>query len=105
MLKAAVVLVALVVGAPLAWAQADPALIAKGEKVYTEKKCAVCHMIKSKGGKAGPDLSEVGAKRDAQWLKTFLKDPKAGNPKAKMMGFKGTEDELEALVAYLASLK
>lgn len=92
------------------WAQADPALIAKGEKTFADKKCVPCHVIKGKGGTVGPmargpDLSLVGAQRDAQWLKAFMKDPKAVNPKAKMMVFKGTEEELEALVAYLGSLK
>lgn len=93
-----------------AWAQAAPALIAKGEKVYAEKNCALCHVIKGKGGTVGPmargpDLSTVGAQRNAQWLKAFMQEPKAVNPKAKMMAFKGTEEELEALVAYLGSLK
>ena len=88
-----------------AWGQADPAKIAKGEKVYADKKCGICHMTKGRGGKAGPDLSEVGAKRDAQWLKAFMKDPKATNPKAKMMPFKGSEEELEAVVASMAALK
>lgn len=93
-----------------AWAQADSALIAKGEKTFADKKCVSCHAIKGKGGTVGPmargpDLSTVGAQRDAQWLKGFLKDPKAVNPNAKMMAFKGTEEELEALVAYLGLLK
>lgn len=93
-----------------AWAQVDPTLIARGEKIFAEKKCVPCHAIKGKGGTVGPaargpDLSTVGAQRDAQWLKAFLKDPKAVNPKAKMMAFKGTEEELEAVVAYLGSLK
>ena len=93
-----------------AWAQADSALIAKGEKTFADKKCILCHVIKGKGGTVGPlargpDLSTVGAQRDAQWLKAFMKDPKAVNSKAKMMAFKGTEKELEALVAYLGSLK
>jgi mono/diheme cytochrome c family protein len=86
-------------------AQMDSALIPRGEKVYMEKKCAVCHQVKGKGGKAGPDLSTVGAKRDAPWLKAFMKDPKATNPKSKMMSFKGNDEELEALVSYLVSLK
>ncbi len=89
-----------------AWAQADPAMIATGKNVYAAKKCAACHMIDGKGAaKPGPDLSTVGAKRDAPWLKTFMKDPKAAVPKAKMLPFKGTDEELEALVAYLGSLK
>jgi cytochrome c2 len=47
----------------------------------------------------------VGAKRDAQWLKTFMKDPKAVLPNAKMLSFHGNAVELEAVVAYLRSLK
>lgn len=99
---------ALLNSATMAWAQAD--LIAKGEKVFADKKCIPCHAIKGKGGTVGPtargpELSTVGANRDAQWLKTFLKDPKAVNPKSKMMAFNGTDEELEALVAYLTSLR
>ncbi|WP_447974725.1 c-type cytochrome [Nitrospira sp. Kam-Ns4a] len=96
---------ALLFGLSSAWAQADPVQIVKGEQVYREKTCALCHMIRGQGGKTGPELSEVGAKRDAQWLKGFLKEPKAMMPKAKMLPFKGSDEELEALVAYLASLK
>jgi len=93
-----------------AWAQADSSLIEKGEKTFAGKKCVLCHAINGKGGTVGPlargpDLSTAGAQRDAQWLKAFMKDPKAVNSKAKMMAFKGTEEELEALVAYMGSLK
>jgi mono/diheme cytochrome c family protein len=87
------------------WAEADQTLIAKGEKVYAEKRCGVCHMIKGKGGKVGGDLGGVGAKRDVSWLKAFIKDPKAVNAKSKMTPFKGTDDELEAVASYLLSLK
>lgn len=96
---------ALLIGTSAAWAQTDPAQVAKGQRIYEERKCAACHVIKGKGGKAGPELSDVGAKREIQWLNSFMKDPKAIVPKAKMLPFKGTEFELEALVAYLASLK
>jgi mono/diheme cytochrome c family protein len=111
MVKAGLMLIsALVLAATGAWAQADSALIAKGETTFVDKKCILCHAIKGKGGTGGPlargpDLSTVGAQRGAEWLKAFMKDPKAVNPKAKMMAFKGTEEELEALVAYLGSLK
>jgi mono/diheme cytochrome c family protein len=86
-------------------AQADPALIAKGEKVYTDKKCAMCHAINGKGGKSGGDLTDVGAKRDATWIKQFTKDPRSVMPNAKMPSFRGNEEELDAVAAYMASLK
>ncbi len=95
----------LLLGQSQTWAKADPALIAKGEKVYAGKKCALCHKIAGQGGKIGGDLSKVGAKGDAQWLTSFMKHPKAMKPKAKMMPFKGSEEELNDLVAYLSSLK
>jgi cbb3-type cytochrome oxidase cytochrome c subunit len=85
--------------------QAQSDGISKGNQVYTDKKCALCHMIQGKGGKTGGDLSKIGAKRDADWLKQFIMAPKAVLPNAKMPPFKGTSDELEALVAYLTSLK
>jgi cytochrome c2 len=100
----AVLLVALVFPSflPSAQAAGEAAL---GEKVYSAKRCGACHVIKGKGGKLGPHLSDIASKRDEQWLKAFLKDPKAINPESKMSRFKGTDEELEALVAYLLTLK
>lgn len=95
----------LLFGLSPAWAEADPVQIAKGEQVYTDKKCGFCHMIRGNGGKLGPDLSRVGEKQDEHWLKAFMKEPKAIKPKSKMLPFKGSDGELEALVAYLISLK
>ena len=86
-------------------AQADPSPVAKGQKVYEAKRCAICHRIAGKGGKIGADLTNVGAKRDAGWLRKFTKDPKSIDPSAKMPAFRGTDEELDAVVAYMASLK
>lgn len=91
--------------AAVTWSQAESDPVSKGSQVYQGKKCALCHSIQGKGGKAGGDLSHVGTKRDAQWLETFMKDPKAVKPKVKMPAFKGNDDELKALVAYMMSLK
>jgi len=90
---------------PCAVGQADSPLVIKGEKVYGEKKCAICHSIHGKGGKIGGDLRDVGAKRDREWLHQFMKNPKALNPDVKMSKFRGSEEDLEALVGYLLSVK
>jgi mono/diheme cytochrome c family protein len=86
-------------------ATADPAQVAAGETVYGKSRCAACHMIQGKGGKSGGDLSDVGAKRDTEWLKTFLTDPKSLMPKSRHPTFRGSDEELQALVAYMESLK
>ena len=80
-------------------------IVGAGQSVYAEKKCSLCHEIDGKGGKFGGDLSHVGSKREGAWLKRFMRDPMTLKPAAKMKPFTGTNDELEALVAYLRSLK
>jgi cytochrome c2 len=77
----------------------------KGKEVYTAKKCGLCHTVDGSGGKKGGDLSDVGDKRDAEWLTKYMKDPKSLLPEAKMPAFRGSDEDLQALVAYLMSLK
>ena len=77
----------------------------QGKKIYEEKRCAMCHAIGGQGGKIGPDLSSVASRRDGDWLKKFLQDPKGTVPNAKMLPVKATDEEVAALVDYLLSLK
>ena len=84
---------------------AQGADIEKSKKLYEEKRCGMCHAIGGQGGKVGPDLSDVGSKRDRDWLAKFFKDPKSRVSGAKMPPVKATEEELSALVAYMLSLK
>ncbi|HKE61521.1 MAG TPA: cytochrome c [Nitrospira sp.] len=94
-------LAGLIVGIGMA-AAGDPAA---GEKVYKKYKCSACHMINGKGSKKADDLSHVGANRDAEWLKTYMVDPKSKFPKSKHPKWKGNDKELDDLVAYMGSLK
>lgn len=77
----------------------------KGEKVYKDAKCSVCHKLGSTGGKMGPDLTKVGATRNMAWLAKYLANPKAENPKNKMPPVKAKGADLDDLIAYLLSLK
>ncbi|MEK7279163.1 MAG: cytochrome c [Nitrospirota bacterium] len=79
--------------------------VEKGRRLYEEKRCGLCHAIGGKGGKMGLDLSEVGSKRDAEWLIKFFKDPKGTMEGAKMLSVKGTDEEISALADYMLSLK
>jgi mono/diheme cytochrome c family protein len=45
-----------------------------GERVYLRVGCTSCHTI-GKGKLIGPDLAGVTDRRDAGWLKRWLKDP------------------------------
>ena len=101
---------ALLVFGSSTWAQ-DPKLVEKGEKLYATNKCANCHSVAGKGNKKGP-LDEVGSKLSADEIRQWLVNPKEMTDKAKatrkpvMTSFqKLPKDDIEALVAYMQSLK
>jgi len=69
--------------------------------------CANCHMIDGEGGAAGPDLSRIGATRDASWLRMWITQPEAVEPYANMPAFGDTltDQEMRAVSEYLASMR
>ena len=53
----------------------DPA---KGKAIFAEQgDCSRCHMVDGEGGRLGPDLSDVGWKRSAGFLKESILEPSA----------------------------
>jgi mono/diheme cytochrome c family protein len=98
-------------GRPAAAGQ-DAAAVKHGEEVYAAQKCSMCHAIAGKGKAANP-LDGVGAKLSAADIKEWIIHPKemtakSGSTKkppmpAKYAGLPAAD--LDALVAYLASLK
>jgi putative heme-binding domain-containing protein len=52
-----------------------------GERLYRGKaNCLSCHTAEIPGGLAGPELTDVGARRSAAYLKRALLDPEADLP-------------------------
>jgi nitric oxide reductase subunit C len=77
-----------------------------GEAIYKAQGCSACHRIGGVGGTIGPDLSDVGRKRDKAWIVQQLIDPKAHDPKSIMPSFaKLQQKDREDLAEYLVSLK
>ena len=83
---------------------------AKGEQVYTAQKCSLCHSIAGKGNAKGA-LDDVGAKLKPEEIRAWITDAQGMQAKAKatrkpaMKNYSLPDDELDALVAYLSSLK
>lgn len=78
---------------------------AKGAQLYRARQCSMCHKVNGSGGKKGPDLSAIGRQRDAEWLATYLVNPKSMIPKGSMPPAKVTPAELKDVVEYLETLK
>jgi cytochrome c oxidase cbb3-type subunit III len=54
---------------------------AKGEILFWSKgNCGQCHTVGPRGGRTGPDLTEIGTKRSAAHLRTSLVEPEAETP-------------------------
>jgi cytochrome c5 len=106
-------LVACTIGLALAvagTAYGQDARIAKGIKVYADQKCAMCHSIGDQGNKKGP-LDDVGSRLSLEEIRLWIVDAKGMTAKTKaprkpfMKDYPLPNDELDALVAYMASLK
>jgi mono/diheme cytochrome c family protein len=89
----------------------DKAQIEKGMKVYADQKCAMCHAIDGKGNAKGP-LDGVGSKLTADDVREWMLHPaemtkKANAPRKPAMPAypKLSKDDLDAVIAYMMSLK
>lgn len=109
--RIAVLLSALVVMGVLTASTSRPA--SDGKSIFLSNKCSTCHAIQAAGiarstpatAKAPPDLSKVGARHNAAWISSFLQKEQTLNGKKHALKFKGTDQELGVLAAWLGGLK
>jgi mono/diheme cytochrome c family protein len=83
----------------------------RGEAVYGEQKCSVCHSVAGKGNPRG-SLDGVGAKLSADDLRQWIVNPQemaartGADRKPPMRGYPNLPPaDLDSLVAYLQTLK
>lgn len=105
MIARAIVLVSVVLLASCAEAQDGGALVDRGRMVFRDQGCYGCHTAERMGTPIGPDLSRIGAKRNETDLARWLRDPSTHRPSAHMPKLQLTEAEVQALTAYLGSLR
>ena len=88
----------------------NAAQIEKGKQVYAREKCSVCHSIGGTGNKKGP-LDEVGSRLSVNDIRSWLVSAPEMTAKTKaarkpaMRAYKIEKADLDALVAYMQSLK
>ncbi|HEX9734326.1 MAG TPA: cytochrome c [Thermoanaerobaculia bacterium] len=94
-----------VAAAPLAAEESD------GKAVFEAQKCNLCHAVPPAGIEAttksdklkGPDL--VNLDSEAEWLAQYLKKEVDKDGKSHTKPFKGSDEELTALVDWLLEQK
>jgi putative heme-binding domain-containing protein len=55
----------------------------RGQAVYARSACATCHIIEGVGGVVGPELSDIGARRSAVYLRRSVLEPAADFPQER----------------------
>jgi mono/diheme cytochrome c family protein len=84
--------------------------VTKGQQVFADQKCSLCHSIAGKGNAKG-SLDDVGGKLSADEIRSWITDAKGMTAKTKptrkpeMKAFSLPKDDVDALVAYLSTLK
>ena len=93
-----------------ATAAAQDAKSARGEKLFVDQKCTLCHSVADKGNKKGP-LDGVAAKLKSDEIHEWITDAKGMTAKTKstrkpeMKAYTLSKEDVDALAAYLMTLK
>lgn len=94
-------------------------LAARGRDIFERAGCPNCHQVEGAFPRhpmpmVGPDLTHFASRRtfaaatfpmEEQWVRRWIRDPQALKPGVRMPPLKISDDELDALVAYLGSLR
>jgi len=52
----------------------------RGAAIYQDTGCGTCHVVAGRGGVLGPELTSIGARRGAGYLREALINPEATHP-------------------------
>lgn len=77
--------------------------LALGRRVYREQRCARCHSIAGEGSPRSP-LDGVGDRLTREEIRLWIVAPQEIAPRVRKPSYDLPDEELEALVAYMASL-
>jgi len=90
-------------------AEEEPA----GLKVFNAEKCGMCHDVSSAGIKAttksesmkGTDLTGVTSRHEAEWIGKFIRQEIELDGVKHKKAYKGTDEDLAALIEWLDTQK
>ena len=77
----------------------------QGAAVFQNKDCRNCHALEGAGGKRGPDLTDVGVKLTRDQLIDQISNGTPGGGNMPAYGKNVTPAQMEAMAAFLVSLR
>lgn len=80
----------------------DP--VKAGEGLVEKYNCRSCHRIDGWGQTLAPDLSGVTGQLDTVSIRLLLRNPLAIKPNTPMPNFRLSDEEIEAIIAYLQAI-
>jgi cytochrome c553 len=99
-----VMVLLVVAGVAIAGAQSS-SVTERGEAAFKNNGCYGCHIIGKAGTPIGPDLSHLGRRYSSDYVARWLRDPALQQPSAHMPALELTDADVQALAAYLGSLR
>ena len=77
-----------------------------GASLYGESFCASCHAVQNAagnvvGGDVGPELTRVGSKVKPEWLRAWLRNPRAYDVETAMPHYRFNDQQLTLVSGYL----
>ncbi|MCB1908514.1 MAG: cytochrome c [Rhodocyclaceae bacterium] len=82
--------------------QALTAQVAHGKKLWETNNCIGCHTLLGEGAYFAPELGNVYVRRGPEFIKAWIRSQPTGTPgRRQMPQFNFSDDELDALVAFL----
>ncbi|HYL38845.1 MAG TPA: c-type cytochrome [Bryobacteraceae bacterium] len=87
-------------------ARSDAEALQAGASAYGESFCASCHAMQNAagllvGGDLGPELTRIGTKAKPEWLRQWVRNPKAYDPGTAMPHYRLDEKLLSLITAFL----
>lgn len=79
--------------------------VADGAQVFRDQGCYGCHTVGTTGTPIATDLTRIGSRHDRTYFVRWLQDPSHQKPRQHMPKIELSDREVQALAAYLSSLR
>ncbi|MFN3742909.1 MAG: c-type cytochrome [Anaerolineales bacterium] len=76
-----------------------------GAALVEKYGCRKCHIVEGRGALKAPNLDEVAKRESTETLYRWLANPRSMRANTPMPNFHLSDSEIEAIIAYLRSLR